>query len=335
VVGGDREHLRKSVQAYLGRAEQLKAHVRASATAQQWQGAATSEASMAAQLPAALAAAAAPALVLGARAEEACSAGDPAGAQSLYTEAIGQLLQLLRGDAGAASGGADIAPLRSLIEQYLQRAEDLKRVEIQKSAPGGAHGSGGGGGGDSAASGAHPASSAAVLAEREAATAAAARDAAAAAEAASAEAAGARAAADAAEAGRLMLQTALSEMNEPPIDFICPISMEVMREPVMLVDGHSYERSCIEQVICRSHSCCSHTRIPRVLLTPNPTCPRVYAFLTRARVSAANYQWLATGHDSSPKTNEHLSDTSFRPNHALRGAIAEWHEKCERTAPTS
>jgi len=68
--------------------------------------------------------------------------------------------------------------------------------------------------------------------------------------------------------------------------------MEVMREPVMLMDGHSYERSCIEQ-------------------------------------------WLATGHDSSPKTNEHLSDTSFRPNHALRGAIAEWHEKCERTAATS
>jgi len=45
----------------------------------------------------------------------------------------------------------------------------------------------------------------------------------------------------------------------------------------------------IGKVICRSHACCSsHTRIPRVLLTPSPTCPCVYAFLTRARVSAAN-----------------------------------------------
>ena len=49
---------------------------------------------------------------------------------------------------------------------------------------------------------------------------------------------------------------------------------------------------CQDQVICRSHACCSHTRIPRVLLTPPPTCPRIYyAFLTRARVSAANYQF--------------------------------------------
>jgi hypothetical protein len=43
----------------------------------------------------------------------------------------------------------------------------------------------------------------------------------------------------------------------------------------------------LKQVICRSHACSSHTRFPRVLLTPSPTCPRVYAFLTRARVSAA------------------------------------------------
>jgi hypothetical protein len=33
------------------------------------------------------------------------------------------------------------------------------------------------------------------------------------------------------------------------------------------------------KVICRSHTCSSHTRIPCVLLTPPPTCPRVYAFL--------------------------------------------------------
>ena len=41
-----------------------------------------------------------------------------------------------------------------------------------------------------------------------------------------------------------------------------------------------------DQVTCRSHACCSpHGRKPRVLLTPSPTCPRVYAFLTRARGS--------------------------------------------------
>ena len=33
------------------------------------------------------------------------------------------------------------------------------------------------------------------------------------------------------------------------------------------------------KVICRSHACYSRTRIPRVLLTPSPTCPRVTRFL--------------------------------------------------------
>ena len=53
------------------------------------------------------------------------------------------------------------------------------------------------------------------------------------------------------------------------------------------------------KVICRSHACCSPTRISRVLLTPSPTCPLVHAFLTRARVSAANYKWDAVTELSS------------------------------------
>ena len=35
------------------------------------------------------------------------------------------------------------------------------------------------------------------------------------------------------------------------------------------------EHRALEKVICRSHACCSQTRIPRVLLTPPPTCPCV------------------------------------------------------------
>jgi hypothetical protein len=42
-------------------------------------------------------------------------------------------------------------------------------------------------------------------------------------------------------------------------------------------------------IICRSHA--YSTR----MLTPSPTCPRVYAFLTRARISAANYQGHGLG----------------------------------------
>ncbi|EOD10418.1 hypothetical protein EMIHUDRAFT_60189, partial [Emiliania huxleyi CCMP1516] len=32
-----------------------------------------------------------------------------------------------------------------------------------------------------------------------------------------------------------------------PADFICPITTEVMSDPVMAADGHSYERKQIER----------------------------------------------------------------------------------------
>jgi len=35
--------------------------------------------------------------------------------------------------------------------------------------------------------------------------------------------------------------------EEPPADFICPITTELMSDPVMAADGHSYERTAIER----------------------------------------------------------------------------------------
>jgi prolyl 4-hydroxylase len=52
---------------------------------------------------------------------------------------------------------------------------------------------------------------------------------------------------------------------------------------------------CPVKVICRSLACCSHTRISRVLLTPPPTCPRVYAFLTRTRALPRITRWAGSG----------------------------------------
>eukprot|EP00729_Bicosta_minor_P028292 gene28292-biopygen23581 len=35
--------------------------------------------------------------------------------------------------------------------------------------------------------------------------------------------------------------------NDAPPAFFCPISMELMRDPVSTVDGHCYERAAIER----------------------------------------------------------------------------------------
>ena len=37
------------------------------------------------------------------------------------------------------------------------------------------------------------------------------------------------------------------EEEEPPADFICPITTELMSDPVLAADGHAYERSAIER----------------------------------------------------------------------------------------
>ena len=76
------------------------------------------------------------------------------------------------------------------------------------------------------------------------------------------------------------------EEEEPPADFICPITTEVMSDPVMAADGHADghadERSAIER-------------------------------------------WLATK-STSPMTGEALDFTRLFPNHILRRMIREWRE---------
>ena len=39
--------------------------------------------------------------------------------------------------------------------------------------------------------------------------------------------------------------------EEPPADFICPITTELMSDPVMAADGHSYERSAMHRALAR------------------------------------------------------------------------------------
>lgn len=57
-----------------------------------------------------------------------------------------------------------------------------------------------------------------------------------------------------------------SYQMQPPPEFVCPISMDLMREPVLCEDGHTYERSVILQ-----------------WLATNPTSPT-----TRQPMSPAN-----------------------------------------------
>ncbi|KAG6499886.1 hypothetical protein ZIOFF_039697 [Zingiber officinale] len=74
------------------------------------------------------------------------------------------------------------------------------------------------------------------------------------------------------------------DIHETPVipnDFHCPISWELMGDPVIMSTGQTYERGYIEK-------------------------------------------WLEAGHDTCPKTQQKLSNTSLTPNHVLRSLIVQW-----------
>ncbi|XP_020214350.1 U-box domain-containing protein 13 [Cajanus cajan] len=56
-----------------------------------------------------------------------------------------------------------------------------------------------------------------------------------------------------------------------PDDFRCPISLELMRDPVIVSTGQTYERACIEKWLQAGHGTCPKTQqtLTSTVLTPN------------------------------------------------------------------
>jgi len=62
----------------------------------------------------------------------------------------------------------------------------------------------------------------------------------------------------------------VEEEEDPPADFICPITTEVMIDPVMAADGHAYERSAIERWLAtKSTSPLTSEELQHVCLFPS------------------------------------------------------------------
>lgn len=56
-----------------------------------------------------------------------------------------------------------------------------------------------------------------------------------------------------------------------PASFYCPVSMELMSDPVMVATGHSYDRTCIQKWLEQGNRTCPVTglRLRHLELTPN------------------------------------------------------------------
>ena len=62
-----------------------------------------------------------------------------------------------------------------------------------------------------------------------------------------------------------------AERSTCPPSFCCPISMDLMSDPVMIATGHTYDRKCIETWLASGHRSCplSGQRLRHLELTPN------------------------------------------------------------------
>merc|ERR1711964_757222 len=60
---------------------------------------------------------------------------------------------------------------------------------------------------------------------------------------------------------------------EAPNEFQCPISLEVMTDPVVIVSGHTYKRAAIQQWFNEGHRTCpkSHVWVENTTTVPNHT----------------------------------------------------------------
>lgn len=85
----------------------------------------------------------------------------------------------------------------------------------------------------------------------------------------------------------------IEKSNSPviPDEFRCPISLELMKDPVIVATGQTYERSCIQKWIDSGHRTCPKTQqmLPHVVLTPN--------YVLRSLIA----QWCETNGVELPK----------------------------------
>lgn len=63
----------------------------------------------------------------------------------------------------------------------------------------------------------------------------------------------------------------LGQMPLPPEELRCPISLQLMYDPVIIASGQTYERVCIEKWFSDGHNNCPKTqqKLPHLCLTPN------------------------------------------------------------------
>ena len=101
-------------------------------------------------------------------------------------------------------------------------------------------------------------------------------------------------------AGSVAAETPAAADDEEPADYVCPITHEVMTDPVVTADGQSYERNAIEQWLLHSTlSPLTNEPLTHLNLTPNMALKRLIR------------EWIAQ-RDAAKPQGAHSKETHHR-----------------------
>jgi U-box domain len=143
---------------------------------------------------------------------------------------------------------------------------------------------------------------------------------------------------------------------QPPSRYICPLTLDLMNDPVLSIFGHSFERAAIFEWLTAGNEGCPLTRKPlrishlisNVMLKREidewkqlhgyhtiPSeylCPLSNVIMTHPLISrygdnferSAIYQWFDAGFNFCPITNHALTPSGLLPNIMLSQKIQKW-----------
>ena len=97
--------------------------------------------------------------------------------------------------------------------------------------------------------------------------------------------------------------------------FVCPITLEVMRDPVVAADGHSYERRAIEAWFAegKSRSPVTNLHLPHSHLNENRALRKVIAAAATSTAPLANDAQVG-GVEVDPIATAFASASAFSPD---------------------
>ena len=97
-----------------------------------------------------------------------------------------------------------------------------------------------------------------------------------------------------------------SEAQEPPRELLCPITLELMQDPVVNSLGNTYERSALERAWNSQRVLCdpsTNSRMPNTRLVPNQTVRRMVVDWLDANPSITPGGWVPEGDRKSTRLN--------------------------------